>query len=46
MSVNAWTVNKEKDMKVMYQLGVDQITTNFPLVARKVLEDMGYIELR
>ena len=46
MSVNAWTVNKEKDMKTMYQLGVDQITTNFPLVARRVLEEMGYTELR
>lgn len=43
MSVNVWTVNKEKDMKAMIDLGVDCITTNEPLTARKLL---GSEELR
>lgn len=43
MSVNAWTVNDEKDMVKMISLGVDAITTNFPLLARELL---GERELR
>lgn len=39
MSVNAWTVNEEKDMLKMIELGVDAITTNYPLVARELLGD-------
>ena len=39
MSVNAWTVNEEKDMRKMIELGVDAITTNYPLVARELLGD-------
>ena len=37
MSVNVWTVNKEKDIKAMIDLGVDCITTNDPALVRKLL---------
>ena len=43
MSVNAWTVNKESDIKAMIGLGVDCITTNAPLLVRSLL---GREELR
>ena len=43
MSVNVWTVDKEKDMKAMIDLGVDCITTNEPLTLRHLL---GSKELR
>ena len=46
MSVNAWTVNKEKDMKKMFKMGVDQLTTDYPLDARALLETMGYEEVK
>ena len=39
MSVNAWTVNEEKDMLKMIELGIDAITTNYPLVTRELLGD-------
>lgn len=37
MSVNAWTVNKEKDIQRMIEIGVDAITTNEPLLVRELL---------
>lgn len=37
MSVNAWTVNKEKDINSMIEIGVDAITTNEPLLVRQLL---------
>lgn len=37
MSVNVWTVDGEEDMKNMFALGIDQITTNCPLAARELL---------
>ena len=40
MSVNAWTVDNEKDMKRMFRMRVDQLTTDKPLTARSVLEKM------
>ena len=46
MSVNAWTVNEGGDMKKMYELGVDYLTTDYPLVARELLKKMNYVELR
>ena len=42
MSVNAWTVNKEDDIKKMIELGVDAITTNEPLLVRRLLGDKEY----
>ena len=46
MSVNAWTVNKEGDMKSMFKLGVDQLTTDNPLEARALMQTMKVIELK
>lgn len=37
MSVNVWTVNSEKDIARMIDLGVDQITTNEPALTREIL---------
>lgn len=37
MSINCWTVNKEKDIQNMIDLGVDCITTNEPLLVREKL---------
>ena len=42
MSVNAWTVNKEDDIKKMIEIGVDAITTNEPLLTRQLLGDKEY----
>ncbi len=36
--VNAWTVNKEKDMKKLIEFGVDGIITDVPNVAKKLIE--------
>lgn len=46
MSVNTWTVNEEKDMKKLITLGVDFLTTDNPLEARKVISEMEYKELK
>ncbi len=37
MSVNVWTIDKEEQIQEMIDLGVDQITTNEPLLTRKLL---------
>ena len=37
MGVNCWTVNAKDDIQKMIDLGVDNITTNYPLVARELL---------
>lgn len=42
MSVNAWTVNKEDDIRRMIELGVDAITTNEPLLVRSILGDKEF----
>jgi glycerophosphoryl diester phosphodiesterase len=39
MVVNTWTVNKEDDMRKLLELGVDQLTTNEPELAAKVIEE-------
>jgi glycerophosphoryl diester phosphodiesterase len=44
MSINTWTVNKEEDIRKMVELGVDQITTDDPLLVRQVLHQMGVKE--
>jgi glycerophosphoryl diester phosphodiesterase len=46
MSVNAWTVNKEKDMMKMLDLGVDMLTTDNPLDARALMERSEIKEMR
>lgn len=42
MSVNAWTVDKEKPVREMIDLGVDAITTNKPLMVRELLSDREF----
>ena len=42
MSVNAWTVNKEENIRQMIEFGVDAITTNEPLKVRKLLAEKEF----
>jgi len=42
MTVNTWTVNREKDIQAVIDAGVDVITTNFPLLVRQLLGDKEY----
>ena len=44
MSINTWTVNKEEDIRKMIELGVDQITSDYPLLVRQILQEMGVKE--
>ena len=37
LKANVWTVDKSKDMEAMFRLGVDMLTTNDPLEARRLL---------
>ena len=37
--VHVWTVNKEKNMRKLIELGVNNIITNFPNVLMKILEE-------
>ena len=39
MSVNAWTVDKPKDIREMIALGVEQITTNDPALVRDLISE-------
>lgn len=39
MSVNCWTVNAASDIQEMIALGVDQITTNEPTLAQKIIRE-------
>ena len=40
MSVNAWTVDKADDLRQMRDLGVDQITTNDPILTQEILREI------
>ena len=42
MTVNAWTVNNDHNMRSLIYLGIDALTTNEPLLARKVLGDKEF----
>ena len=44
MSINTWTVNKAEDIQKMIKLGVDQITSDYPLLVRQILQEMGVKE--
>lgn len=46
MSTNSWTVNKEDKMLEILNMGIDQITTDYPLKAREVMKTAGIKELR
>ncbi len=45
MTVNAWTVNKEEDMRKILALEVDQLTTDNPLDARKLMKALEIKEI-
>ena len=38
-----WTVNSEADMRLMLELGVDGIISDYPDVLRKVAADQGVL---
>ena len=40
MTVNIWTVNKEEDIRWCIQNGADYITTDDPMLVRKLIEEM------
>ena len=40
MYVNAWTVNKEEDIRWCIQNGVDYITTDNPMLVKSLIEEM------
>ena len=40
MYVNAWTVNKEEDIRWCIQNGVDFITTDDPMLVRRLIDEM------
>ncbi len=46
MTTNAWTVNKEEAMKNMFELGVNYLTTDYPLVARDLMKELNIKEVR
>lgn len=37
MLLHVWTINEEKDMKFLYENKIDAIITNYPDVARKII---------
>ena len=45
MSTNSWTVNKENDMKAILNMGIDMLTTDYPLHARYLMKRMGIQEI-
>ena len=40
MYVNAWTVNKEEDIRWCIQNGVDYITTDDPVLVQRIIDEM------
>ncbi len=45
MSVNAWTVNNEADMRFWIGEGINQITTDHPVEIRTIMQEMKVEEL-
>lgn len=46
MSTNAWTVNKERDMRHMLEMGINYLTTDNPIEARELMKTMEIIEAK
>ncbi len=46
MSINTWTVNSEKDIRTMVATDIDQITTDYPVLAREIIHELGINELK
>ena len=45
LMVNTWTVNDEKEMRVLVNKGVDGLITNYPDVAKRVVEEEGILKI-
>lgn len=45
-SINAWTVNKEEDIKAILNLDIDQITTNAPELVRDIIRQSKNLKER
>lgn len=39
VSVNVWTVNQEEDMRRLKEMGVNAIITNYPDIAKRIVEE-------
>ena len=39
MTVNAWTVDKEKDIRWCIDNGVDYITTDDPMLVKRLIDE-------
>lgn len=39
--INTWTVNEESEVERLYNLGVDAVITNYPDMAKRVIERLG-----
>lgn len=44
MSVNVWTVDEKQDISRILDMGVDMITTNFPVQTREIAEKKNLVE--
>lgn len=44
MTTNAWTVNKVENMKIMLDMQIDMLTTDYPLQARDLMKEMNINE--
>ena len=46
MKVNVWTVDEDDDIKRMLLLGVDEVTTNMPEQAMRIIESGDFGEIK
>ena len=46
MTTNVWTVNDEDKMRDVIEREIMYITTDYPLEARKVMEEAGMKEVK
>lgn len=44
MSLNVWTVDDVEKMRALFEMGIDQLTTNEPMAARQLLQEMALPE--
>lgn len=41
LEVNPWTVNEEKDLRMVFKAGADRVITNYPDRALSILKELG-----
>ena len=44
--LHVWTINEEKDMRMLCEAGVDAIITNYPDIAKKIRDEYRFGELQ